>query len=142
MSARCPAGKFAVGAGGRINGGEGQVALQTIAEGAFWSSRTTAGGSEDLDGFGARAEHCRTGRRRSSTGGATGTTALTRSTSGQEAQNATTIRFHVLVRGLSLWAIPCMCSRLESRETDSTTPGLFAKAVPPVTPLPGSTTLP
>jgi hypothetical protein len=51
VSARCPAGKFAVGAGGRINSGEGQVALSTIAEGGLWSTRTTAGGTEDPDQF-------------------------------------------------------------------------------------------
>jgi hypothetical protein len=47
----CPAGKFAIGAGGRVNGGLGQVDLSTIAEGGTWSTRTTAGGTEDIDGF-------------------------------------------------------------------------------------------
>jgi len=51
VTASCPPGKFAIGAGGRINGGGGQVDLNTIAEGGFWSLRTTAGGTEDLDGF-------------------------------------------------------------------------------------------
>jgi hypothetical protein len=51
VTASCPAGKFAVGAGGRINSGGGQVALSTIAEGSRWSLRTTAGGTEDPDGF-------------------------------------------------------------------------------------------
>jgi hypothetical protein len=50
-SARCPAGKLAVGAGGRINSGEGQVALSTRAEGSSLSTRTTAAGTEDPDGF-------------------------------------------------------------------------------------------
>jgi hypothetical protein len=53
----CPAGKFAVGAGGRINhravlgGPKGEVALGTIAEGGRWSARITAAGTEDPDGF-------------------------------------------------------------------------------------------
>jgi hypothetical protein len=51
VSASCPPGKFAAGAGGRINGGMGQVDLHTIAEGAFFSSRTTAAGTEDVNGF-------------------------------------------------------------------------------------------
>lgn len=53
VSASCPPGKFAVGAGGRINGGMGQVSLHTIAEGAVFSSRTTAAGTEDFNGFGS-----------------------------------------------------------------------------------------
>ena len=54
----------------------------------------------------------------------------------QEAQNATTVRFHVPGRGLLLRAIPCIRSRLASGETDATTPGILEKAVPPVTLLP------
>jgi hypothetical protein len=56
-SVSCPAGKFAVGAGGRINhrtvvgGPQGEVALNTIAEGGIWSARITAAGTEDPDGF-------------------------------------------------------------------------------------------
>jgi hypothetical protein len=54
ISVSCPAGKYAVGAGGRISTssiGRGQVALGTIAEGGIYSARTTAGGTEDPDGF-------------------------------------------------------------------------------------------
>jgi hypothetical protein len=51
VSASCPAGKLAVGAGGRINSGGGQVALSTQAEGSSFSTRTTAAGMEDPDGF-------------------------------------------------------------------------------------------
>ena len=51
VSASCPAGKFAVGAGGRINSGGGEVALSTKAEGSSWSTRITAAGTEDADGF-------------------------------------------------------------------------------------------
>ena len=51
LSASCPGGKFALGGGGRINGGNGQVDLSTLAEGASVSSRTTAAGTEDLNGF-------------------------------------------------------------------------------------------
>jgi hypothetical protein len=54
----------------------------------------------------------------------------------QEAQNATTVRFHVPGRELLLRAIPCIRSRLASGETDATTPGILEKAVPPVTLLP------
>jgi hypothetical protein len=51
VSATCPPGKLAIGAGGRINGGMGQVDLNTIAEGMVLSARTTAGGREDVNGF-------------------------------------------------------------------------------------------
>jgi hypothetical protein len=52
VTANCPGGKFAIGSGGRINGGQGEVDLNTIAEGNFFSTRSTAGGTEDLNGFG------------------------------------------------------------------------------------------
>jgi hypothetical protein len=51
LSASCPAGTFALGGGGKINGGNGQVDLSTLAEGGTVSSRTTAAGTEDLNGF-------------------------------------------------------------------------------------------
>jgi hypothetical protein len=51
LSASCSAGKFALGGGGKINGGNGQVDLSTLAEGGTVSSRTTAAGTEDLNGF-------------------------------------------------------------------------------------------
>jgi hypothetical protein len=51
VSATCPAGKRALGTGGRIDGGQGQVQLGTIAEGSLGSNRSTATGTEDPDGF-------------------------------------------------------------------------------------------
>jgi hypothetical protein len=45
----CPAGKSALGVGGRINGGAGQVSLNTQGENG--SLRVAASGLEDLDGF-------------------------------------------------------------------------------------------
>ncbi|GAA0909368.1 hypothetical protein Vau01_113280 [Virgisporangium aurantiacum] len=52
VSSRCPAGKNAIGAGGRVVDGFGQVALVTLIEGGFmFNTRTTAGGLEDLNGF-------------------------------------------------------------------------------------------
>ncbi|WP_448621567.1 hypothetical protein [Geodermatophilus sp. URMC 65] len=52
ISARCLAGKQALGAGGRIDGGQGQVQLGTSVEGGpLFSNRSTATGTEDLDGF-------------------------------------------------------------------------------------------
>ncbi|PZS25477.1 MAG: hypothetical protein DLM59_20115 [Pseudonocardiales bacterium] len=49
--ADCPAGKSALGAGGRINNGAGQVALNTQGPGASISQATAASGLEDHDGF-------------------------------------------------------------------------------------------
>jgi hypothetical protein len=51
VSATCPAGTRALGAGGRIDGGRGQVQLGTIAEGSLGPNRSTAAGTEDLDGL-------------------------------------------------------------------------------------------
>jgi hypothetical protein len=52
ISSVCPAGKNAVGAGGRILDGQGQVSLVTQIEGGFmFNVRTTAGGLEDPNGF-------------------------------------------------------------------------------------------
>jgi hypothetical protein len=51
VTATCPAGKVALGTGGRIDNGNGQVNLSTIAEGGLGSNRSTATGTEDLDGF-------------------------------------------------------------------------------------------
>jgi hypothetical protein len=51
LSASCPNGKFALGGGGKVNGGNGQVDLSTLAEGGVVSSRTTAAGTEDANGF-------------------------------------------------------------------------------------------
>src|SRR6266487_21850 len=51
VSASCPAGKSAIGAGGLIAGGQGQVALDTLGEGSSLSFRTTAAGTTDLNGF-------------------------------------------------------------------------------------------
>ena len=51
VSATCPTGFRATGAGGRIDGGQGQVQLGTINEGGLGPNRTTAGGTEDIDGF-------------------------------------------------------------------------------------------
>ena len=51
-SAVCPAGKNAIGAGGRVIDGEGQVALVTQIEGGTsFNTRTSAGGLEDSTGF-------------------------------------------------------------------------------------------
>jgi hypothetical protein len=51
ISATCPGTKRLVGAGGRINGGGGQVDLLTLPEGSLLSNRTTAAGQEDRNGF-------------------------------------------------------------------------------------------
>jgi hypothetical protein len=51
QSVNCPSGKFALGGGGKITNGNGQVDLSTLAEGGSVSSRTTAAGTEDLNGF-------------------------------------------------------------------------------------------
>jgi hypothetical protein len=47
----CPAGKFTLGTGGRINNGAGQVSLNT--QGLNGAQRVAASGLEDLDGFAA-----------------------------------------------------------------------------------------
>jgi hypothetical protein len=47
-TAHCPDGKFVIGAGGRIDGGQGQVDLGTINQGV---ARSTAAGTTDPDGF-------------------------------------------------------------------------------------------
>ena len=49
-NADCPGGKFALGVGGRINNGAGQVSLNTQGGGSF-PQRTQASGYEDSDGF-------------------------------------------------------------------------------------------
>lgn len=51
VRADCP-GKSALGAGGRINNGAGQVTLNTQGLGRSISQATAASGLEDLDGFG------------------------------------------------------------------------------------------
>jgi len=47
----CPGVKRLIGAGGKIDGGSGQVDLLTHPEGSLGPIRTTAAGQEDLDGF-------------------------------------------------------------------------------------------
>src|SRR4051812_2024176 len=51
LSSTCAAGSQSLGAGGRINGGNGQVDLLTLGEGGTISNRTTAAGQEDRTGF-------------------------------------------------------------------------------------------
>jgi hypothetical protein len=52
VTARCPGSKFALGAGGRINNGSGQVTLNTQGQaGGQFPLDASASGLEDLDGF-------------------------------------------------------------------------------------------